>query len=253
MRPTAYSELCDKTLFQSTHPLRDATKHKNGYIHIIAYFNPRTPYGMRLRFIEFINKRIIISIHAPLTGCDAPDIHDCCNDLRFQSTHPLRDATKFEAYKLRRELFQSTHPLRDATKKLTSGITLAIFQSTHPLRDATAGVLNSASASGISIHAPLTGCDTNFINAVVTFFNFNPRTPYGMRLNHFTLLFTTSSISIHAPLTGCDFNLIGFLLINKISIHAPLTGCDAMIVGTLDIKVDFNPRTPYGMRLESHF
>ncbi|WP_407923686.1 hypothetical protein [Cohnella fermenti] len=33
-----------------------------------------------------------------------------------------------------------------------------------------------------------------------------------------------------------------------ISIHAPLTGCDALRHGMLPKKIDFNPRTPHGMR-----
>ena len=40
-------------------------------INHVRYFNPRTPYGMRLldKFLKF-NVRGI-SIHAPLTGCDS--------------------------------------------------------------------------------------------------------------------------------------------------------------------------------------
>ena len=57
--------------------------------------------------------------------------------------------------------------------------------------------------------------------------DFNPRTPYGMRL----------SVSIHYK-NG-----------TKISIHAPLTGCDASLFFYLFNLNDFNPRTPYGMRL----
>ena len=35
----------------------------------------------------------------------------------------------------------------------------------------------------------------------------------------------------------------------RISIHAPLTGCDAFFTTSFNVVVDFNPRTPYGMRL----
>ena len=80
---------------------------------------------------------------------------------KFQSTHPLRDATQFyQSYSRLHHLFQSTHPLRDATN--TDLIVFHIplkFQSTHPLRDATV-----------------------FTNELHIFkIYFNPRTPYGMR------------------------------------------------------------------------
>ena len=100
------------------------------------------------------------------------------------------------------------------------------FQSTHPLRDATSSVIN--------------------INFCI--YNFNPRTPYGMRrisveevmqitkfqsthpLRDATFLACGSSTkmlfqSTH-PLrdaTNCDNDYINKV---NISIHAPLTGCD---------------------------
>ena len=36
------------------------------------------------------------------------------------------------------------------------------------------------------------------------YYDFNPRTPYGMRHSIDNLRWATYSISIHAPLTGCD-------------------------------------------------
>ena len=79
----------------------------------------------------------------------------------------------------------------------------------------------------ISIHAPLTGCDKirSLFSSVPS--NFNPRTPYGMR--HVCAIFVVlqSYISIHAPLTGCDDeNSKQIYPTTYISIHAPLTGCD---------------------------
>ena len=78
--------------FQSTHPLRDATRTCSYNPCVKPYFNPRTPYGMRqFRHVRYVydiyfNPRTPygmrqrnmyiqedirqISIHAPLTGCD---------------------------------------------------------------------------------------------------------------------------------------------------------------------------------------
>ena len=56
----------------------------------------------------------------------------------------------------------------------------------------------------ISIHAPLTGCDSDLLYS-----------------------YKDTKISIHAPLTGCDTNHHYLYIYNNISIHAPLTGCDS--------------------------
>ena len=78
-------------------------------------FNPRTPYGMRrvhkrkiAYTVEFQSTHplrdatvdakhalfmAIISIHAPLTGCDMLPSIGIRLLPKFQSTHPLRDAT----------------------------------------------------------------------------------------------------------------------------------------------------------------
>ena len=124
-----------------------------------------------------------ISIHAPLTGCDSSGWRLSVVLKKFQSTHPLRDATRGET--------------------VTSLKTLSI-----------------------SIHAPLTGCDFTCTSHACSCF-----------------------ISIHAPLTGCDIVTLGRCSESvQISIHAPLTGCDLMEYSTFHQHINFNPRTPYGMR-----
>ena len=104
---------------------------------------------------------------------------------------------------------------------------LVLFQSTHPLRDATSSSEHPALTISISIHAPLTGCDTPVRKIQADF-----------------------QISIHAPLTGCDWCHPFHRQNRIISIHAPLTGCDLAATGIRLQTSDFNPRTPYGMRLD---
>ena len=125
--------------------------------------------------------------------------------------------------------FQSTHPLRDATMSYCIGIYVKVISIHAPLTGCDNKYFcKRKSISPISIHAPLTGCDVvaesvQFINT-----NFNPRTPYGMRLSL----------------------LDGYIWVILISIHAPLTGCDAYCnCASCLIYSYFNPRTPYGMRL----
>ena len=70
MRRVVKSILYKLMIFQSTHPLRDATDEDDKGAVGQRDFNPRTPYGMRR------NKIYRVSIQD-----------------KFQSTHPLRDAT----------------------------------------------------------------------------------------------------------------------------------------------------------------
>ena len=124
-------------LFQSTHPLRDATTVIFIYCIHDFYFNPRTPYGMRP--VHRLNLQLLckISIHAPLTGCDQ---NRSFIIRKYQYFNPRTP------YGMR----QSQHQFRDH---------LSLFQSTHPLRDATVFSYVSLRKTKISIHAPLTGCD----------------------------------------------------------------------------------------------
>ena len=126
-------------------------------------------------------------------------------DGEFQSTHPLRGATVCGLMTDgTRKIFQSTHPLRGATRWRWRWPRGALFQSTHPLRGATrvtpqgvaiwpdfnprtpCGVRHIALGyrprmAGISIHAPLAGCDLRLSARSPTSANFNPRTPCGVR------------------------------------------------------------------------
>ena len=106
----------------------------------------------------------------------------------------------------------------------------------------------------ISIHAPLTGCDTFTFASFKFSLNFNPRTPYGMRHDVLHKQERIINISIHAPLTGCDSINFSVLLHGMIfqSTH-PLR--DATFYKEMNINEIkyFNPRTPYGMRQSTSF
>ena len=126
------------SLFQSTHPLRDATVRYIYKSYPNANFNPRTPYGMRLYYHD-------INLSPAL----------------FQSTHPLRDATSATYEEIACWLdFNPRTPYGMRPSKIPkdndghyisihaplTGCDMvvntilgecALFQSTHPLRDAT--------------------------------------------------------------------------------------------------------------------
>ena len=101
--------------------------------------------------------------------------------------------------------FQSTHPARGATVSLLRPPrAIPVFQSTHPARGATYGYGARAPGSRISIHAPREGCDAEIAKHTLHLlqfqsthpargatarqtrnttrnWNFNPRTPRGVR------------------------------------------------------------------------
>ena len=102
--------------FQSTRPIRGATLRYPAMLWWASHFNPRAPYGARLRRLilfpgisTFQSTRPIrgatiagnsgpilgsISIHAPHTGRDPAKDANRAADKQFQSTRPIRGATR---------------------------------------------------------------------------------------------------------------------------------------------------------------
>ena len=146
------------------------------------YFNPRIPYGMRPR------------------------------------QEGMRPASRY---------FNPRIPYGMRPTPAPTGLLRSRFQSTHPVWDATFTNFALKSNEQISIHASRMGCDTlDIARRAVTYRDFNPRIPYGMRPKHKTRKHGWTPISIHASRMGCD-------------------RADGRPVGRTH---HFNPRIPYGMR-----
>ena len=148
-----------------------------------------------------------ISIHAPHTGRDIRDICGNTATKKFQSTRPIRGATRLELskqgphsdfnprapYGARRENFENSH--------FSSG-----FQSTRPIRGATKALAYDSNFYVISIHAPHTGRDRQQEKCQEQEGKyFNPRAPYGARPPISACTASYILISIHAPHTGRDY------------------------------------------------
>ena len=140
MRQIAIKRLEAFLIFQSTHPLRDATV-------------------MAIRLFRLLQ----ISIHAPLTGCDVFMLGSWKRQEGSISIHaPLTGCDKSAQvnYSVQNN-FNPRTPYGMRHKKSKKASDMCRFQSTHPLRDATFEMLGHVkSLEHISIHAPLTGCDT---------------------------------------------------------------------------------------------
>ena len=238
--------------FQSTHPLRGAT-----------------PDVVRQK------AKRLISIHAPLAGCDFVSACPVVPPLDFNPRTPcgVRLQTRVLNYfgcnisihaplaGCDRRRRACVGQRRDFNPRTPCGVRLygsvappppASFQSTHPLRGATMDAEQLRRIWRISIHAPLAGCDE-----------------HGREVPAFV-----AAISIHAPLAGCDkrddgtgcgrehFNPRTPCGVRRdvqdrtdggrcISIHAPLAGCDLPRKAQGQNGRNFNPRTPCGVRPDS--
>ena len=124
--------------------------------------------------------------------------------------------------------FQSTHPLRGATRRLAKALELPLISIHAPL--AGCDVLRNAghNAINISIHAPLAGCDRTYklegrMENCISIHA--PLAGCDVVIMEIRCL---DRISIHAPLAGCDAERERTKAVVQISIHAPLAGCDQM-------------------------
>ena len=104
------------TPFQSTHPLRGATARATPSRRSWTFQSTRPLRGATLRRASF-DERFAISIHAPLAGRDQPVVFSF-EKLIISIHAPLagRD-TSTQICGRKRLTFQSTRPLRGATKR----------------------------------------------------------------------------------------------------------------------------------------
>ena len=193
-----------------------------------ANFNPRTPHGVRpVTFIDSFGA-MMISIHAPLTGCDFISTNEDFHLFTISIHAPLTgcDANPRTVHQ-RHKRFQSTHPSRGATPE-----SLGVYMGQYHF--------NPRTPHGVRL---CFRCQKSRNS------DFNPRTPHGVRRVTTMAQNELNFISIHAPLTGCDCIPPGWVLRGvPISIHAPLTGCDLLAFAICSIPSNFNPRTPHGVR-----
>ena len=145
-----------------------------------------------------------ISIHAPREGCDT--LRDHARRPREISIHAPREGCDVPIVILAvfYGIFQSTHPVRGATRDGASVTRLGRFQSTHPVRGATNAASNCSTISIISIHAPREGCDRHQDSRRHGKTSFQSTHPVRGATISRKLLIASRLISIHAPREGCD-------------------------------------------------
>ncbi len=158
---------CDRTLFDA---------HSD---HV--YFNPRTPCGVRL---DDTRQKLLNAHFNPRTPCGVrPFITSlsACLTL-FQSTHPLRGATVAStSTEVASWYFNPRTPCGVRLPVCTAWLIFANISIHAPLAGCDAPSLTLIVITYISIHAPLAGCDFSNRGGFFVMFDFNPRTPCGVR------------------------------------------------------------------------
>ena len=100
----------------------------------------------------------------------------------------------------------------------------------------------------ISIHAPREGCDRRGGRLEPGSLYFNPRTPRGVRHDNYIKPAIGHLFQSTHPARGATHGCTADRQTKKISIHAPREGCDGLASPTPPPSMNFNPRTPRGVR-----
>ena len=103
------------SVFQFTHPVWGATAKDKPSPPTSVSFNSRTPCGVRLYRLIFIDKLADVSIHAPRVGCDPGTKMGSIDPFRFNSRTPCGVRHKQSIRHVIVPLFQFTHPVWGAT------------------------------------------------------------------------------------------------------------------------------------------
>ena len=192
------------------------------------HFNPRAPYGARLKQRTHSSYLSRISIHAPHTGRDPGPSRWRARPRYFNPRAPY-----------------GARPTTTREIPRTKG-----FQSTRPIRGATGGQARSHRRGDISIHAPHTGRDGSVKVPIRNKHGISIHAPHtGRDLNSDGTVAWAYRISIHAPHTGRDPSRRG-LRSQRAAFQStrPIRGATGAILSLPRRPLDFNPRAPYGAR-----
>ena len=181
-RPSFITPSSQQSLFQSTRPVRGATRTQGRRFPCSTHFNPRAPCGAR-QILNAISKNLFdFNPRAPCGARLAASV-DVSSIDEFQSTRPVRGATRLGAGTVLVKEFQSTRPVRGATCMFVVRCScMKHFNPRAPCGARPPGTRTRERNDMISIHAPRAGRDSR------------PALPGGV----------VRAISIHAPRAGRD-------------------------------------------------
>ena len=207
--------------FQSTHPVWDATRCESMSI-CRPIFQSTHPVWDATFARPSIRHALQISIHASRMGCDLGDLPDGFQILDFNPRIP---------YGMRPD--QHCRPLRWHR-----------FQSTHPVWDATTVEMLYCRMFVISIHASRMGCDVKSFLVHRDLLYFNPRIPYGMRRGTDDTFAFHNDFNPRIPYGMRPAARFKIAIPHVISIHASRMGCDSLPSSTCRTACEFQSTHP---------
>ena len=190
-----------------------------------------------------------VSIHAPRAGRDLvrANLPEMCDTVSIHAPRAGRDSIGITTSDAE-AVFQSTRPVRGATKVFFMPVTVCRFQSTRPVRGATLSIVrlwrcwsfNPRAPCGarrvrlggvrrqlaVSIHAPRAGRDGDTNNVPVSLPGFQSTRPVRGATSISATVPSTIRVSIHAPRAGRDRAHSRRRHRSSVSIHAPRAGRD---------------------------
>ena len=220
----------------------------------ITNFNPRTPCGVRPGRDASNLLHRGISIHAPRVGCDVGFTSNKLCNLDFNPRTPCG---------VRRYPNRAVHQvIRDFNPRTPCGVRPVCAAGCGPRH----AYFNPRTPCGVrrpprvktprtSNFNPRTPCGVRHQGRATTrpTTYFNPRTPCGVRHNHGKLFTVATKFQSTHPVWGATPIPWVYEMDCKISIHAPRVGCDGNSIFYRAEALDFNPRTPCGVRLDTIF
>ncbi len=171
-------------VFQSTLPLRGATRLYMFLSDDLCNFNPRSPCGERpFSPLSAASCSVVFQSTLPLRGATVRDLHG--HSGRRISIHaPLAGSDPHQCPRpTQGQDFNPRSPCGERLSVLVRAAQKSPFQSTLPLRGATVPARGPGAGDPISIHAPLAGSDDKHSLLFWIPFYFNPRSPCGERLS----------------------------------------------------------------------
>ena len=158
--------------------------------------------------MEGLNNSIqAVSIHAPHAGRDASaELSACCVKEVFQSTRPMRGATRdCQSLCPRQSRFNPRAPCgARPCLFFASQMDGFCFNPRAPCGARPRISCENISFDFVSIHAPHAGRDQFFLFQNCYLCRFNPRAPCGARHTHWYKCPDCGYVSIHAPHAGRD-------------------------------------------------
>ena len=193
-------------IFQSTPPVRGATRVARVVRGAPRDFNPRPPCGGRRGNKQQLRHCRCISIHAPRAGGDVGRARmGVAAAISIHAPRAGGDKNVFPGPVWCKWVFQSTPPVRGATSGGKATLKFdGDFNPRPPCGGRPAETQRWHTVQIISIHAPRAGGDRLHPRRIPAGMDFNPRPPCGGRRAMRSTSWAANLISIHAPRAGGD-------------------------------------------------